>query len=94
MFTLFYSKYDPAKYQTDPNLVRFEQNDWVWVTNFDKYYFPNISDEETSYGQLVKRFKGKKVLFIGKALDFPKEAKIIYRVNFKNGEPAFLVTEI
>ena len=94
MFTLFYSKFDPYKYQTDPNLVRFEQYDWVWVTNFDKYYFPNISDADTSYSQLVKRFIGRKVLFIGKVQDFPKEAKILYRVNFKNGEPAFVITEI
>lgn len=94
MFTLFYSKFDPRKYQTDANLVRFEQYDWVWVTNFDKYYFPNISDEDTSYTRLVERFKGKKVLFIGKAQDFPKEAKILYKVDFKNGEPAFVITGI
>lgn len=94
MFTLFFSKYDPLKYQNNPNLVRYELNDWVWVTNFDKYYFPNMADEGTYFPQLVKRFKGKKVLFIGRPQDFPEGTKIIYSVDFKNGEPDFLVTEI
>ena len=31
MFTLFYLGYDPAKYQTNTNLVRYKSSDWVWV---------------------------------------------------------------
>ena len=47
MFTLFYLNYDPSKYQNDPNLVRFETNNWVRVLNFDKFYFPDLGDKGT-----------------------------------------------
>jgi hypothetical protein len=93
MFTLFYSKYDPAKYQNDPHLVRFEAYDWVWVTNFDKYYFPNLSDAGTYFPELQQRYQGKKILYVGKPQDFPMGTEILYSVDFKDGSTAFLVTE-
>lgn len=94
MFTLFYLNYDPAKYQNNPNLVRYETNDWVWVERFDKYYFPDLGDEGTQFADIAKINPGKKMLFIGRAVDFPKEIPRLSSINFLNGENAFDIVEV
>lgn len=89
MFTLFYLNYDPTKYQNNPNLVRFETYDWVWVLKFGKYYFPDLGDKGTQFQDIIKREQGEKLLFIGRQGDFPKEIPRLFSVNFLNGENAF-----
>lgn len=94
MFTLFYLNYDPAKYQNDPSLVRFETFDWVRVLKFDKFYFPDLGDKETQFADVVKENPGKKLLFIGRSGDFPKEIPRLYSINFLNGENAFDIVKV
>lgn len=91
MFTLFYLDYDPAKFQNDPALLRFETYDWVRVLNFSKFYFPDLGDKGTRYEDIVKRYPNKKILFIGKPDDFSTTSKVIYSVNFLDGNKAFEV---
>ncbi len=93
MFTLFYLQYDPAKYQNNSNLVRYETNDWVWVLKFDKFYFPDLGDKGTQFADILKVNPGKKLLFIGRSGDFPKELPRLYSVNFLNNENAFDIVE-
>lgn len=94
MFTLFYLNYDPAKYQNDPNLVRFETFDWVRVLNFAKFYFPDLGDKGTRFEDIVRENPDKKLLFIGKGGDFPKEQTRLFTVNFLNGDNAFDIVEV
>lgn len=94
MFTLFYSAYDPYKYQNNSNLIRFETYDWVWVLRFDKYYFPDLGDEGTKFSDIVKANPGRKLLFIGRKGDFPKEIPRLLSVDFLNGENAFDIVEV
>lgn len=94
MFTLFYMGWDPAKYQTDPNLVRYESNDWVWVLKFDKFYFPDLGDDGTRFEDIKKEYKGKKMLFIGKKGDFPESYPRLKTIDFLNGERAFDIVEV
>lgn len=94
MFTMFYLKYDPAKYQNNPNLVRYETYDWVWVLKFDKFYFPDLGDKGTQFSDIVKANLHKKLLFIGRKGDFPKEIPRLLSVNFLNGESAFDIVEV
>lgn len=94
MFTLFYSAFDPAKYQNDPNLVRFETYDWIRVLKFDKFYFPDLGDEGTEFSDVVKANPGKKLLFIGRRGDFPKELPRLFSISFLNGENAFDIVEV
>lgn len=94
MFTLFFLNYDPAKYQNDPNLVRFETHDWIRVLRFDKFYFPDLGDEGTRFEDIVKDNPGKKILLIGRNNDFPKNISRLYSVNFLNGENDFDIIEI
>ena len=93
MFTLFYLKFDPAKYQNSPNLDRFETNDWVWVLRFDKFYFPDLGDAGTRYEDIIAKNKGKKILFIGKPGDFPENINRLKIVNFLDGKRAFEVVD-
>ncbi len=94
MFTLFYLNYDPAKYQNDSNLVRFETFDWVRVLKFDKFYFPDLGDEGTRFKDIIKNNPEKKLLFIGRNNDFPLNLPRLYSINFLNGERAFDVVEV
>lgn len=94
MFTLFYSAYDPARYQNDPNLVRFETYDWVRVLRFDKFYFPDLGDKGTQFADIVRENPDKKLLFIGRSGDFPKENTRLLSVKFLNGEDAFDIVEV
>ena len=94
MFTLFYLNYDPAKYQNDPNLNRFETYDWVRVLNFDKFYFPDLGDPGTRFEDIVRENPNKKLLFIGRGGDFPKEQTRLLTVKFLNGDNAFDVVEV
>lgn len=94
MFTLFYLNYDPSKYQDNPNLVRFETFDWVRVLKFDKFFFPDLGDEGTRFEDIVKLNSGKKLLFIGRGGDFPKDLPRLYSVNFLNGENAFDIVDV
>src|SRR3989338_3517471 len=93
MFSLFYLNYDPAKYQNNPNLVRFETNDWVWVLKFDKFYFPDLGDQGTRYEDILAQNKGKKMLFVGKPGDFPENINRLEVVNFLDGKHAFEIVE-
>lgn len=93
MFTLFYLGYDPAKYQTNPNLVRFMANDWVWVLKFDKFYFPDLGDTGTHYQDIATANPGKKILFIGKPGDFPSYVPVLQTIYFLNGNKAFEIVE-
>ncbi len=92
MFTLFFSKYDPSKFQNDPNLNRFETYDWIRVLNFDKFYFPDLADKGTTYADIVKKYPDKKILFIGKYGDFSRKEKL-KTINFLNGDIAFEIVE-
>ena len=107
MFTLFYLNYPPEKYQNDPNLKRYETNDWVWVLRFDMFYFasngeqkkvplyfPDLGDKGTKFEDIVKQNPGKKMLFIGKSGDFPQNLPKLLTVNFLDGNKAFEIVAV
>ena len=93
MFTLFFMNWNPALYQNDPNLDRFEADRWIWVLKFDKFYFPDLGDPGTHYQDIVKANRGKKMLFIGKQGDFPNNVPKLLIVKFLDGTEAFEVVQ-
>ncbi len=93
MFTLFFMNWDPANYQNNPNLDRFEANQWIWVLKFDKFYFPDLGDYGTRYQDIVNANPGKRILFIGKQGDFPDALPKLLTVDFLNGNRAFEIVE-
>lgn len=94
MFTLFFLNYDPLKYQNIHNLIRYETHDWVWVLKFDKFYFPDLGDFGTRFEDIVAQSQGKRLLFIGKRGDFPKDRPVLKKIDFLNGQPAFEIVEV
>lgn len=93
MFTLFYLGYDPAKFQNDPGLTRFETFDWVRVLRFDKYYFPDLGDVGTKYEDVIAANPDKKILFIGRKEDFPQDLPRLETIDFLDGGRAFDIVE-
>jgi hypothetical protein len=93
MFTLFFLNWSPGSYQNDPNLDRFEANQWIWVLKFDKFYFPNLDDSGTRYQDIVNANPGKKILFIGKPGNFPDNLPRLLTLDFLNGNRAFDIVE-
>lgn len=93
MFTLFYLGYDPAKFQNDPGLTRFETFDWVRVLRFDKYYFPDLGDAGTKYEDVIAANPDKKILFIGRKEDFPQDLPRLKTIDFLDGGRAFDIVE-
>jgi len=93
MFMLFYLKYPPDKYMSSPNLIRYKAYDWVWVTRFDKFYFPNLSDKGTGYWDIVNENPDKKILFIGRKDDFDPDKPRLKTLDFLDGNCAFDIVE-
>jgi len=88
IFFLFYSQYPPSEYQM-ANKKRAERYNWVWVDQFDKFYFPDFSDPGDSVLDIAEREKGN-LLFVGSPGDIPKEW-MIEKVYLPNGKVAFEV---
>lgn len=96
-FFLFYLKYSPEKYQTDPNLIRFEKSGWYWVDRFDKFYFVNdwqVKDMKLESGGTIDCPPSTvHCLLITSPDNYPEAWKRLKTINFLNGESAFEIYE-
>lgn len=88
IFYLFFTKYDPAKYQNNPTLTRDSHANWRWVDRLDKIYF--INDWE-----MVDRMKSEKnALVIASPGNVPENSKKLRTIYFLDGSIAFEIVEI
>ncbi|MBI2018515.1 glycosyltransferase family 39 protein [Candidatus Daviesbacteria bacterium] len=87
-FVLFYLNYDPHKYQTSKNLIRYRQSDWFWVDRFDKFEF--INDWEIN----DKVLGMKNTLLITSPQNFPANSQILKTINFLDGKKAFEIVAV
>ena len=81
---LFYTKYNPQIYQTEPKIT---SQDKTYFLKFDKYTFRNIEWSEDG---------GKKdTLLIGSPWSFPesgfKEGELLKKIYMTNGQIAYLI---
>lgn len=83
IFFLFYTQYDPAKYQAEGGTISggFAEPH----RGFEKFTFRPIDWE--------KEEKNKRILFVGRPDDFPKSVKVLRTINFLDGEPAIKLVE-
>lgn len=88
---LFYMKFDPKKYQTEQNLVRYSRSDWYWIDRFDKYIF--INDWEVKENVKCK-IKNPQCLLITSPNNYPEGSKLIKTINFLDEKPAFDIVEL
>ncbi|CAN5302889.1 hypothetical protein BH10PAT1_BH10PAT1_1550 [soil metagenome] len=94
-YFLFFLKYDPAKYMSDPNLIRFTQSNWWWVDHFDKFWFVNdwqVKDLVTESKHKID-CNDKKCLLITTPNNAPDGWSKINEVKFLDGKTAFEIYE-
>jgi len=91
-FLLFYLQWDPERYRSDPNLVRYFRTDWYWVDSFAKFIF--VNDWEIAALRSPKL--GMKSLLITSPGNYPQEGEKgekgwerIKTIEFLDGQPAF-----
>lgn len=82
---LFYSRYDPLKYQTSPKVEGDNQFGFSTVTSFDKYEFRRFTKEEIN--------NSKNILFVGTEEEVENAGRTIDTINFPNGKVAFKLVE-
>ncbi len=82
ILVLFYKRYDPSYFQPQAVLSSRDKFNFGTVRSFDKYQFRSIDPKEIE--------RGSKILFIGTEEEIPKDAKILDKVEFPNGKPAFI----
>ena len=82
---LFFKKYNPTKYQPQAVLSPRDKFNFGTVRSFDKYEFRPILPEEVN--------QTGDTLFIGTENEIPKDASMIDKVDFPNGQPAFVFTK-
>lgn len=87
-FVLFYTKYDPAKYQNAPNLVRYFKSDWYWVDSFDKYRF--VNDWEIK----EKTFGLHNALLITSPGNYPINSTKLETIQFLDDSEAFDIVKL
>lgn len=88
--------WQPDKFRSDSNLIRYGQSDWFWVDRFDKFYFVNdweIPRDNINWKtekDVEISLEGKKTLLITTPNNFPEIGwERQGRIYFKDGSPAF-----
>jgi len=90
-FFLFFLRYDPSKFQTDPNKIAFYQSNWYWVDHFDRFWFVNdwqVKDLITESKHKID-CSTKKCLVITTPNNAPVGFVKINEVKFLDGKTAF-----
>ncbi|MBU3956783.1 phospholipid carrier-dependent glycosyltransferase [Patescibacteria group bacterium] len=88
-FLLFYLKWDPEKYRSDPYLIRYFKTDWYWVDSFDKFVF--VNDWEIS--GVRSQESGARSLLITSPGNYPEGWSKIKTIDFLDGSSAFEILE-
>lgn len=98
-FFLFYWPWDPAKYRSDPNLIRFYQSNWYWVDRFDKFYFVNDWDVPKIESGIWNLESGEIISIEGRMLlmtspgNYPGGWRKLETIYFLDGRPVFDILE-
>lgn len=80
---LFYSKYDPAKYQKEEKVIGDNKFGFSTISSFEKYEFRPIGREEIS--------SRKNTLFVGTDQEIGEGGTLLKVINFPNGSPGFKI---
>jgi len=89
IFVLFYSRFDPRKYQLQAKLTESPVGDVGFVSGFDKYTFENI--------YWPSRRNDKSTMFVGGQYELPDQDlyqdNLVHlgKVNYPNGQPALRI---
>lgn len=101
-FFLFFWNWDPERFKSDPNLIRYYQSGWYWVDRFDKFYFVNDWEVPKDKAVFILESKKEKVdctlsdlkcLLITSPGNAPQGWEKLETINFLDGKPAFEIYE-
>lgn len=88
IFYMFFSKYNPMRFQNNATLMRDSHTNWRWVDRLDKIYF--LNDWE-----LVDKLKGEtNALVITSPDSVPENSRHLETIYFLDGSKAFEIVEI
>lgn len=87
IYTLFYSHYDPAKFQHEQVEKEVDPTGWVHVKAFDKYIFTDFSGLEAPL-EIVSRQRGMQVLVTG-FTQLPPQYERMLHIQAPNWEVMF-----
>lgn len=105
-FILYWWPWDPKMYHSDKNLKYFfrdETHTWIVVASFDKFEFVSNKYGYSSDTDIVKRGleikkanSDAKILLVlqSKNIDLKNNLKYLNKIDFLNGEPAFVLYEL
>lgn len=90
-FFLFYLSYDPSKYQSDENSIKFYQSNWYWVDHFDKFWFVNDwqAKDLITESKVKIDCKNLRCLLVTSPGNYPQDWIKIGEVDFLTGQKAF-----
>ncbi len=82
---LFYSMYEPSKFQGNHKLTFRDKYNLSTVRDYDKYHFASVSWPDI--------LKEKNTLIIASPGEVPENISTAKTINFPNGQPAFMIYE-
>ncbi len=83
IFYLFFSQYDPARYQNNPTLIRYAKSNWRWVDRIDNIYFVNDWEVKNKLKNQVG------VILITSPGNYPNGWKVQESIYYLDGTKAF-----
>lgn len=89
-YILYFWSWDPIALQSDPNLNRYFRSDWYWVDAFAKFRFVNDWEMADYVNSLPHSGKS---LIVSSPDNEPKGEEV-FRVNFLDNKPAFIVKRL
>jgi len=98
IFYAFYSRLDPKLLMPGPDNIRFMKSDWYWTDKIGKVYFINDWQIPTGVVNTLPLESGGTIstnnsLFITSPDHLPKNTTVIDKIDFLNGDPAFVIAK-
>ena len=98
IFYAFYSRLDPKLLMPGPDNIRFMKSDWYWTDKIGKVYF--INDWQIGTGVVTSlplesggTISTNNSLLITSPDHLPKNITLIDKIDFLNGDPAFVIAK-
>ncbi len=89
MFVLFFTKYDPSKFQNDKDIKREETQDFIQINSFDKYVF--IDTKNIDFKNLSRQYPNS--LFVLNPENIANDTNLLSKIDFLDGKNAFLILD-
>ena len=98
IFYAFYSRLDPKLLIPGPDNIRFMKSDWYWTDKIGKVYFINDWQIPTGVVNTLPLESGGTIstnnsLLITSPDHLPKNTTVIDKIDFLNGDPAFVIAK-